>query len=377
MRALSLTATLFFSTVSAVAQTCTATSPTINLTTGSGSLARLPALDQGNTGLCYAFTISQLVDAQRYRDPAARGRISPLSTGMLTPQLSQPLTRSRLTDGGSIRGAFDTLYTPGNPVCEHGRIERLYGDADDQYSYFGTVELMYKGIREAHYAICGCTPGQRRETARNRVGQLSEWVNNEELLVGSPQASTRDLISDLGEVVLRLNDLPPASFGNYNASINQRLLVPLFSRICHQHTVRVPSLSLRGMRDPRHDTTSDLTPASGANPTQALSNYAWNLLARPGAQPVGITFCSAMLTGESSFISPAIGHERCGTHAAVLAGVRCVNGQRQFLLRNSWGPDCGEDLAARHRPNCDGRGNLWVNGSSLMGSTYSLYQTVP
>ena len=335
-------------------------------------------MDQGGTGLCYAFTISQLADARRYINPANRQkRISPLALGMLTPQKSDYLKRSRLDDGGSVKGALETLMKPGNPICDQKYVSRLYGSTDDQFTAFGTMELMFKQIREAYYTPCNCTPAKRRQEALNSISGMRTYMTSPNLLEGLPSENVNGFLADLATIIIKMNDLPPTAFANYNESFNSRLLVPYFTRMCRGNTVSVPPLKLSGLRSGDHDLNSGLTSVPSNQQVKRFSDHAWSILSQSGAQPVGVNFCSAMLTGTSSFVSPAIGDSRCGHHAAVLAGQRCKAGKRQFLLRNSWGQNCGDQLAARHRPNCDGKGNVWVDGESLMLSAYSLYQTVP
>ncbi len=359
-------------------QACAPNSSGNNLTVSPGSLSLLPAMDQGGTGLCYAFTISQLADARRYLNPANRQkRISPLALGMLTPQSSNFLKRSRLDDGGSVKGALDTLLRPGNPVCDDKYVRKLYGDTDDQFSIFGTMELMFKQIREAYYTPCNCTAAARRQDALGNISQMRTFMTGRSLLEGTPSEGVNSFLADLATIIVKLNDLPPAAFASYNESFNSRLLVPYFNRLCRGNTISVPPLKLSGIRRNNHDLNSGLAPVANNQQLKRFSDHAWGLLSQAGAQPIGVNFCSAMLTGTSSFVSPDIGDSRCGNHAAVLAGQRCKAGKRQFLLRNSWGNNCGDQLAARHRPNCDGKGNVWVDAESLMMSAYSLYQTVP
>lgn len=362
----------------ALAQACPANSPTTNLTLSPGSLSLLPAIDQGGTGLCYAFTVSQLVDARRFTNPANRGRrISPLPVGMLTPQATNFLKKSRLDDGGSVKGALDTLMRSGNPVCSHAHVSRLYGDTDDQFTIFGTMEIFFKQIREAYYTPCNCATANRRQKALGSINEMRIFMTTPSLLEQNPSEGMNNFLADLATIIIKMNDLPPQAFANYNDSFNSQLLVPYFNRLCRGQTVSVPKLKLSGIRRNNQDLTSGLAPVSPSTQLKRFSDHAWDLLAQGGAQPVGVNFCSSMLTGSSTFVSPDIGGNQCGNHAAVLAGKRCRAGRRQFLLRNSWGDDCGQNLASRHRANCDGRGNVWVDAESLMKSAYSLYQTVP
>ena len=373
MRLIGLLILIHLITAYARAQTCAPNSPNTNLTTGNGSLALLPALDQKGTGLCYAFTISQLVDARRYVNPAnRRGRISPLALGIQTPQSMNFLQRSRLDDGGSPQAALAALTTPGNVICDEAYVSKLFGDADDQYTYFGTVELMFKQVREAYFKPCGDTPIQRKQKATLTISSLRSYMTASQLQ-GAPDGGMTDFMADLGGIVAHLNQLPGNSFANYNASLNSTLISPSLRRICEKHTFGVPPMRLTGLYRSGQIGSAGLQSAE----PKAMSDYAWNLLTRPGAQPVGIGFCSNILTSNNAFITPGTNKSSCGPHAAVLAGARCVNGRRQFLLRNTWGKNCGQNLAARFRANCDQRGNVWVDGGNLLLSAEKVYQVTP
>lgn len=370
MRLIILLSLIHLISAYARAQSCAPNSPSTNLTTGNGTLAQLPALDQKGTGLCYAFTISQLVDAKRYVNPAnRRGRISPLALGIQTPQNSNFLVRSRLDDGGSPHAALAALTAPGNVICDEAYISKLYGDADDQYTYFGTVELMFKDLREAYYKPCGDTPAQRKQKATLSIKTLKSFMTSSQL-EGAPDGGMTDFMADLGGIVAHLNKLPSSTFANYNTSFNSTLVTPALRRICERHTLSVSPMRITGLHALGQIGGTGMTPAD----PKKLSDYAWNILSRPGAQPLGIGFCSNILTTNNTFINPSSNPSTCGPHAAVLAGVRCVGGQRQFLLRNSWGKNCGQNLSLRHRSNCDKRGNVWVDANSLMRSANKVYQ---
>lgn len=373
MRLIAILVVIHLITAYARAQSCAPNSPSTNLTIGNGSLALLPALDQKSTGLCYAFAISQLVDARRFTNPAnRRGRISPLALGIQTPQNSNFLQRSRLDDGGSPHAALAALTRPGNVVCDDAYVNKLFGDADDQYTYFGTVELMFKQIREAYFKPCSDTPVKRKQKATLTIKSLKTYMTASQLQ-GAPDGGMTDFMADLGGIVSHLNQLPGNSFANYNTSLNTTLISPALRRICERHSFSVPAMKIVGLYRSGQIGAAGLRPAE----PKAMSDYAWNILTRPGAQPVGVGFCSNILTGKNTFISPGGSKASCGPHAAVLAGARCVNGRRQFLLRNTWGKNCGQNLAARHRANCDKRGNVWVDGGNLLLSAEKVYQVTP
>lgn len=358
----------------ASAQSCAPNTPTVDLTRSPGPLALIPPMDQQDSSLCYAFTIAQLVDAKRYVDPRQRqGRISPLSLGVLTPQAGNAVVKSRLFDGGSAKTALQTLNTAGNPICDDSYMRKLYGDTNNQIEFFGTMELVFKSIREAYFKPCNDTPVQRKAKAQESINSMSAIIRNNAFMKGSPDGPIKDFLGDLTAIVVHMNKFPPSSFANYNDTLNRNLLIPFLSRACEGHTVRVPPYRFFGVQRNTNLQEAGLRPVPAAN----LTNVAWTNLLKPGASPIGFSFCSKMLTTNTAWMSPDNSEKVCGRHAAILAGARCVNSRRQFLVRNSWGANCGSTLAARHRPNCDRRGNVWVDADLLMKSTSSLYQVGP
>jgi len=127
-----------------------------------------------------------------------------------------------------------------------------------------------------------------------------------------------------------------------------------------------------------------------------------DLLARPGATPIGISFCSTVLrnpdavrlastplsspppsTGTSA---PAGDQTQCqqgptastgegSDHAALVIGrKRAPGGGCLFLLRNSWGASCERYLSSRPGFECEeSTGDIWVSQSVLADVIYGTY----
>jgi hypothetical protein len=96
------------------------------------------------------------------------------------------------------------------------------------------------------------------------------------------------------------------------------------------------------------------------------------LLSGPKAQPVSVSLCANVLDKDKTFngvLTDGSERDSCDHHQALIIGKR-VNGRRtQFLLRNSWGTECG---TAASMWGCDGKGSSWVDGDSLSSNVYEI-----
>jgi hypothetical protein len=83
-------------------------------------------------------------------------------------------------------------------------------------------------------------------------------------------------------------------------------------------------------------TTYTLRPAS------YVKNSMIQLLDRPNAQPIGVSYCMEILktSGFVGLNKINIPTKECGLHASIVIGKRTRNGRCEFLLKNTWGEDC-------------------------------------
>jgi hypothetical protein len=92
-----------------------------------------------------------------------------------------------------------------------------------------------------------------------------------------------------------------------------------------------------------------------------------------GKQPVGIEYCSKVLTAGKKYDGLnflGIPSGDCGGHASLIIGRRRVGKSCQLLVRNSWGTSCN---AYSNDFECE-NGNIWVDENilkkNLMDVTY-------
>lgn len=93
------------------------------------------------------------------------------------------------------------------------------------------------------------------------------------------------------------------------------------------------------------------------------------------AYPIGIAYCSAVLSEGLSYRTKDFASEKCGRHASLVIGRRPdpKNQDRcQYLIRNTWGKSCSYNKDW----NCEAeRGSVWVDGDTLSRATHEL-QTI-
>ncbi|MGZ6359119.1 MAG: hypothetical protein ACXWP1_08205, partial [Bdellovibrionota bacterium] len=96
------------------------------------------------------------------------------------------------------------------------------------------------------------------------------------------------------------------------------------------------------------------------------------LLPSADAQPVSVSLCSNVLYKNRDYdgvLQDGGNAADCEHHQALVTGRRALGRRTQFLLRNSWGTDCG---AARKLWSCDGTGNVWIDADALSANVYEI-----
>ncbi|MBI2520337.1 MAG: hypothetical protein HYV97_07960 [Bdellovibrio sp.] len=116
---------------------------------------------------------------------------------------------------------------------------------------------------------------------------------------------------------------------------------------------------------------------SEASMKQAIDNQ----LSR--GRPAGISMCANIFTGPSSSNYSGVNERSsehyycnqqfcdCRPHAVVVVGRKMLNGKCHFIIRNSWGAECGGYSEAQRRAGqCDAdRGEISVPADYLMRNT--------
>jgi hypothetical protein len=105
-------------------------------------------------------------------------------------------------------------------------------------------------------------------------------------------------------------------------------------------------------------------------------------------RPVMITYCAEALNsrrGDPGRVnrSTGQGNADCGLHASLVIGQRRdpTTGKCQFLVRNSWGPQCGRyaegDWGGSNYCDPARGGNIWVDARELAGNVISSGRIAP
>ena len=356
-------------TAGADAYSCSNLEPEINLTVGSGSLSRVAPINQEDSQACFAVGMSELIDAQRLRDPnVPTSKIAPINVAVLSPS-DVPQKKSRL-ERGNTSTSFRAIISNTDSLCDQSYLESLLGSFDDQQSYFGTLENMAKIIWQSEMALRHEAPPASSSLAEATLAaQL--YFSTPALYHVEPEGGISLFAADWYQILSRYENQDIQTLRDFNSSFDSGLMRPFLQRLCQGHLVdktTVPALILKGIVRDGFDSHFPIKSEDG------MVNYAWSALKTANPQPIGVGFCATMLT-KGGFFVPYTYDDRCNQHFAVLAGSRCENNRRQFLIRNSWGPECGDQLATNLKSGCDHRGNLWVDGQNLIRSSFKLVRT--
>lgn len=94
----------------------------------------------------------------------------------------------------------------------------------------------------------------------------------------------------------------------------------------------------------------------------AIVSKLLGLIQSPKSLPVAVKYCgNSLVDGDKG--------KECTDHAVLVMGKRLRLGQRQFLLRNSWGMQCG----GHTRWECDQKGNVWVSADAVAKNIKGFY----
>lgn len=322
----------------------------INLNDPGGSMEHVAVREQGHFEICYAEVAAQMADAWRFSHGDKEYAFQ-TSAMTLALQAGDPALTSHPDDGLSTRGggfidhAMEALVNQG--ACPQS-------DAVDSIDPQLTLQIVRLLASEARGDDVNF---QAIHSQLNHVG-LGSLLPPDGFIHSILEDKTLDLPTQLDRIL---------SSNCARSGHSRKLELPKFSHIGY---VAPGVVGVNG-RNHRPD-----------NPTaifQEMHDYIGYLQLRikdKTSLPVGISHCSAflMLGQEAAgFDNKAMyqgGH--CGKHATLVVGKRTntTSGKLQFLLRNSWGANCGRNRnhtnhILSQRWECVDGGNLWVDADAL------------
>ncbi|MCC7440029.1 MAG: hypothetical protein IT285_00260 [Bdellovibrionales bacterium] len=379
----------------------------IRLDRDGGPLSRIPVLDQGSRGICFAFSAAQLADAWRFSHPLSDGSISG-GAGHLSSPL--PISIASAVDAGRryefegglteealrrirLHGSCDQnaifSATGGRDPNDGARSDRLtqhirqsiddFIDAlrtrpDPSDPWETRYTLAMRQLQHVHpdWAISRVAAQARYQIAQPFAQAFCSFLESEGLpLPGAPQGGLVNSAQVLAAYLARAVDLGTGDTDFY---------ARYFENVCRGHTERFTGVI---------PTEQSRFFPPGRNEAPELRSTLHRLISRGGAQPVGIDICTNMIRSVPPYrgmhyrtepdgrrvlgctADPALPQDSGdGTHAVVVAGRRWneSSGRCQFLVRNSWGTSCA---GYPSELDCE-QGSLWVDEADVGESTFNL-----
>lgn len=299
----------------------------VDMTGPGGSMEHVAIRAQGAQPICFAEAAAQVVDAWRFthQDTDYSFQTSGLVAALQTYQRSGQV---ELEGGGWVKEAIETIKT--NKAC----------------SLAATLETKDSQMVDDIVALL--------KTARNdkKFDELKQLGTSPYCLPPG------QFLPDTEQLIRLAQDSDPQRL------FSRALVVP-----CQGKNLKAaPKIGLIPLLD------------VVASPPLEISQRLSAQIKNPGSMPVPLDFCANLLKdrGYRASFSRSGPDTRCseGQHAVLVVGKRPnpQNGRCEFLIRNSYGPDCGRGKQAGLAWDCDGRGNTWIDAEALSRSAYHLYQ---
>lgn len=338
-------------------KSATACGAEVRLDAPGGTVEKMPIHDQDGLGICFAETGAQLFDSLLNQHGVTHPRTSSLHAALLTKlNFSDPSQASRSNnggiDGGDACATVRGLSSSG--ACSHESYLRFLNTGWPKASV-GQLYDLYETHRQALEAELKSKKLQKEidQTVSRHAFALMDGI----LATCSPNRPSVVKLPTFDELgrILQEGSFPSLARGVFGSDCQpkDKFRAP-FEITCQ--AIGTYGYSSREMR-----------PVLQRRLLQHLTQG-------KTATPVGISYCSALLESgpewkknlsqtEDFFRAPD-----CRFHASIVVGKRQKNGSCQFLIRNSWGTDCG---AYAKNWECE-KGQIWIDADALLENTREL-----
>ncbi|RLA64368.1 MAG: hypothetical protein DRQ88_04025 [Epsilonproteobacteria bacterium] len=391
-----------------------------------------PVLDQGTSGLCYAFTATQMLDYWRETNTPKlkRGRLSlspPLYAGYLDRLYNFNVLNkgdaSKLDfgmnsldwqlDGGMIQvtllaikkygmcrpeifdvglkelgkklglSKFDVFFIIQSlwmkRISYFANFNSPYGDKvrDSQGTFFEFVKLLQE--KKSGGGQTSGPPGLRRRSPRLNFKEVtSVLVVNKENWSYSCKSGKKYIhecevfTSFFDEMVSALKE---TNFNFRNPKGNPFItFLGKFFKACDDP--RNQYFYSKKIPNPVYINYETKPWGPFNKPWQARYNQIVDFLNNKNAQPVGIGYCANVITNKNYRYKPK--DYRCERHASVILGKRKRNGKCEFFLRNTWGNTCDKiPWECSSNPKYPQGHGYWVDGEALARNLQELVYLRP
>jgi hypothetical protein len=359
----------------------------IRLDQNGGPFAEMPVYnqlafaDKSDTNICFAVAASQIIDAHRFSEE-----------GKLPAQLTAPVSLALTTKYNALGWTeVDILPQPGPeailgtesvrealenakvyPVCDQNWLDQFEGSFGKKNSPAGTskedaaIYALYPSKRNFLRAVIAEVDSYRDIPLPFLAG----------LRGGKPEPKITQAYFEcrVEENTIPLKDILEAIKAGAAYATPLGKTNAFFKSFCAKHMFqpKIPPPQIFARQDLFKKGTLDMEPYR----TGEMEKKANELL---NSQPLVLNLCGGALKtpGASQINDDRMGFfhaDDCAIHAAVLVG-RKYNKEKkscEFLVRDSYGPDC-EDAEGKPRYDrkCE-NGNVWVDSTQLMRSTFHL-----
>jgi hypothetical protein len=279
----------------------------------------VPVRDQGEIGSCYANAGATLIDAYRY-SKGQRGWASATTLHLLKSASEEETDWKQA--GGQVSSVIDAARKFG--ICVHPRVEEQFSIPEKNDTAVRRLAEIYARLHE------------RNLRGEDLVGQFSQ-----------AQRAARTVIACLSAHGFPALFLPPVVEIAYLLQKHTEIefLAGLARRIC-DGSGATERVALPELVDKDFLGQGDEAVRKEVDTTLDRSKL-----------PINVSFCSEVLRDPTyrGWVKEIGGWSRCGHHESVLIGRRWepVRGRCEYLLRNSWGREWGEN------------GNRWIAAEDL------------
>jgi hypothetical protein len=317
-----------------------ACAPPVRMDDPGGTMENAPVRDQGQLGICFAEVEAEQLSAIQ-RKMGIKNPIEPSGVA-IAAGLSVEKGFNSFLKGGDPCAALS--YAKRNGVCSVADIENRNDDPSGALVHdLGQRINLGENMRQSYDSLDTLQPvSAPYDPCLQKASVIREIPDK--ALMSSLMDESCDLSSTVKKITKNCTRSPP------------------------HPTIQNPfeKMNLTCKRFPGGEESSRVVAPSEY--VQRLNK----LLDGDKPLPPVIGFCPRILTESAAEQSQHASTESCGGHAVLVIGRREVAGKCQFLLRNTWGPEC-DHYAAEVQDQCEeGKGNIWVDAETLAKNMHVL-----
>ena len=341
-------------------------------------LKQMPLYDQGQIGICYAYSAIQLLDHWRETKQHSFGKTiagskysykkmgvsSPVYAALLTriiQEKSNPNKNKKNLEGGTIELALKMIKSIG--MCKEEVIQKSID------AYAGKKSLNQGEFTELVHMLFLNFPTNPEDLRR-----MSDKEIKKKLFYGKYNYVGRSIGDDAN--IPKIFRMVAANFRNGDLTNFMHFLF----KDCLQEK-NIYKLS-KNIPDPK-------SIAIREGNLEGMKKHLRSLLNERNAQPIGVGYCSEFLK-KKRYVGTKV-HENknyggqmvtrdpnsCGNHASIIIGKKKINGRCHYLLRNTWGKDCSKyDWKCETIGKNEGMG-IWVDEKALFQNLLSMTYLYP